>query len=276
MSINKAVTLVPIAILVMVSLIQGVFEYINDMENAIKNRVELAKVSAQPIVNLMNHSVGGGNYANIQDEDALNLFQANKAVEYLSVQGKTDLQSNDFAALYDAQTHIIYRTIYSDDYLASREKKLVRIDAALSKLPQVHKKRVKLAKMRTRFTSEINQFEQQKKITEQLNNKYQKPSAELIKNYYYLDFEKDQLHLILPLKNKRGGELWMVLDASEIKSLWKDILFDILPLTCLLLTIAIFLMLFISRSINRPLSKMLATVQHVEIDSDLSQRIESS
>ncbi len=58
----------------------------------------------------MTRSVGGGNYANIQDAEALNLFRANKAIEFFSVNGKTDLQNTPFTAIYDARTGKIYRT----------------------------------------------------------------------------------------------------------------------------------------------------------------------
>ncbi|WP_198264091.1 hypothetical protein [sulfur-oxidizing endosymbiont of Gigantopelta aegis] len=137
-TINKAVTLLPILILIVVSLVQGYIRYSHDIETAINHRVELAKVSAQPILNLMNRSVGGGNYANLQDVEALNLFKANKDIDFFSVQGKTDAQGKDFAALYDAKSQILYRTIYSDDYLSSRQKKLEKIDATLKTLPQGH------------------------------------------------------------------------------------------------------------------------------------------
>ncbi len=181
-SINKAVTIVPIIILLVVGILQGVVRYYSDIDKAIANRVELAKVSAQPILNLMTRSVGGGNYANIQDAEALNLFKANKAIEFFSVNGKTDLQNTPFTALYDAQTGKIYRTTQADDYLSSRQSKLNKIETTLAKLPPEHKKRSKLEKIKARLTAEINAYELQKQQAAQLKNKYQKPATEQLQD----------------------------------------------------------------------------------------------
>jgi len=275
-SINKAVTIVPIIILLVVGILQGVVRYYSDIDKAIANRVELAKVSAQPILNLMIRSVGGGNYANIQDAEALNLFKANKSIEFFSVNGKTDLQNTPFTAQYDARTGKIYRTTYADDYLSSRQLKLSKIETTLAKLPPEHKKRSRLEKIKARLTAEISAYEQQKQQAAQLKNKYQKPAAEQLQDNYYIDFNKGLLYLVLPLQNKGGGELWMVQDISEIKQLWKDVLNDILPPLVIILIVSIIIMLSIARSINKPLANMIAVVQDIEQNSDLSERVASS
>ena len=275
-SINKAVTIVPIIILLVVGILQGVVRYYSDIDKAIANRVELAKVSAQPILNLMIRSVGGGNYANIQDAEALNLFKANKAIEFFSVNGKTDLQNMPFTALYDARTGKIYRTTYADDYLSSRQLKLSKIETALVKLPPEHKKRSRLEKIKARLTAEISAYEQQKQQASQQKNKYQKPATEQLQDNYYIDFNKGLLYLVLPLQNKGGGELWMVQDISEIKQLWKDVLNDILPPLVIILIVSIIIMLSLARSINKPLANMITVVQDIEQNSDLSKRVASS
>ena len=275
-SINKAVTIVPIIILLVVGILQGVVRYYSDIDKAIANRVELAKVSAQPILNLMIRSVGGGNYANIQDAEALNLFKANKSIEFFSVNGKTDLQNTPFTAQYDARTGKIYRTTYADDYLSSRQLKLSKIETTLAKLPPEHKKRSRLEKIKARLTAEISAYEQQKQQAAQLKNKYQKPAAEQLQDNYYIDFNKGLLYLVLPLQNKGGGELWMVQDISEIKQLWKGVLNDILPPLVIILIVSIIIMLSIARSINKPLANMIAVVQDIEQNSDLSERVASS
>ncbi len=275
-SINKAVTIVPIIILLVVGILQGVVRYYSDIDKAIANRVELAKVSAQPILNLMTRSVGGGNYANIQDAEALNLFRANKAIEFFSVSGKTDLQNTPFTAIYDAQTGKLYRTSYADDYLSSRQSKLSRIETTLAKLPPEHKKRSRLEKIKARLSAEINVYKQQKQRAAQLKNKYQKPAAEQLQDNHYIDFDKGLLYLVLPLQNKGGGELWMVQDISEIKQLWKDVLHDILPPLVIILIVSIIIMLSLARSINKPLANMIAVVQDIEQNSDLRKRVASS
>ncbi len=272
-SINKAITIVPIIILLVVGILQGIVRYYDDIDKAVSNRVELAKVSAQPILNLMTRSVGGGNYANIQDAEALNLFKANKAIEFFSVNGKTDLQNTPFSALYNGQTGQIYRTTYADNYLSERQKKLNKIEKALAKLPPEHKKRTKLEKIKSRIAAEISTYEQQKKQVELLNSQYQKPDSEQIKDNYYIDYDKGLLQLVLPLKNKGGGELWLVQDISEIKQLWKQVLYDILPPLIIILIISILIMLYIARTINKPLSDMIHVVQDIEKNSDLSKRV---
>ncbi len=93
---------------------------------------------------------------------------------------------------------------------------------------------------------------------------------------YYIDFDKGLLYLVLPLQNKGGGELWMVQDISGIKELWKDVLYDIFPLLVIIIIVSIIIMLSIARSINKPLANMIAVVQDIEQNSDLSERVASS
>ncbi len=275
-SINKAVTILPILIVLVVSIIQGYLRYTDTMDNAILSRVELAKVSAQPILNLMNRSVGGGNYANIQDKEALNLFKANRSMDFFSVQGKSDLTNSPFSALYDGQKQVLLRATYGTNYISSREKKLSKITKALKKLPKNHKKRPKLNKIKTKLSAEIATFEHQKELIKQLQQHHQQPSNEQLKNNYFIDYNNAKLHLIFKLSNKGGGTLWMIQDISEIKHLWKDILFDILPATIILLIISIIVVLFIARNINTPLSSMIHSVQTIEKNSDLNQRLDGS
>lgn len=75
-TIKQLVTGGPIVLLVVLSLALGVSRYFSEYENALNHALELSKTGAKPILVLMKPSVGGGNYANVQDESALALYSA--------------------------------------------------------------------------------------------------------------------------------------------------------------------------------------------------------
>ncbi|MFK5892983.1 MAG: HAMP domain-containing methyl-accepting chemotaxis protein [Pseudomonadota bacterium] len=275
MSIKNAAMFVSIIVFIVIS-ISGIFRYISEFDNAILHRAELSKVSAQPIINLMTRSVGGGNYANIQLQDSYKLYTANKSLLFFQVVGKTDQQNRDFSALYSQLDKKIFRTTYEKGYQSGKQKKINKLDSVIKKLPAGHKKLAKLNKIKQSIQAQLDEYSKNNQQIIRLKKDYHKPDKNLFIDGFYLDKNNFVMHLILPIENKAGGEIWMVIDASDIKSLWKKILYAVVPLNLTMFMIIAFILFFISWKINKPLGEMIHSIHQISKNSDLSLRLKES
>jgi len=263
-------------VILLVLIVSGIFRYFTEFDKALEHRVEVARVSAQPIINLMSRATGGGNYANVQDQEAYKLYAANENVIFFQVTGNTDEKKTAFGLIYNKAQTQIFRTVFDNQYEANLQKKVDKLNKTLNKLPATHKKRKKLQKILNRVKKELDTFHQQKSQIQLINDKYHKPAENDFLNGYYFDKNNYRVHLTLPLDHKGGGEIWMVFDASDVKSLWKEIVKLVVPMNLLILISITAILFFLSASINRPLRQMIIDIHEIEQNSDLTQRLGQS
>ncbi|MFK5984093.1 MAG: methyl-accepting chemotaxis protein [Pseudomonadota bacterium] len=275
MSIKNAAWFVSIIVFI-VSSISGVVIYFMQFDAAIAHRAELSKVSAQPIINIMTRSVGGGNYANIQLKDSYKLYSANESLLFFQVQGRTDNQNKEFSAFYSQSDKKIYRTSYEKEFADSKLKKLKKLDKVINKLPAAHKKRKKLAKISLGVQTQLDNYKNNLQAAVRLKQQFHQPEKDLFIDGFYLDEKNYIIHLILPISNKSGGEVWMVFDASDIKTLWQDIIYEVAPINLMMFIAIVFILFFISWKINKPLGEMIDAIHLISKNSDLSIRLKNS
>ncbi len=273
-TIKQLVTGGPIFLLVVLSLMLGISRYYSEYEKAVEHALELAKTSAQPVLGLMKTSVGGGNYANVQDESALELYRANKGLLFFSVEGKTDSNGELYGIAYLRDQERVVRSFFPIGYQERLEAKLGKIRKALDKLAAGHRKRPKIEKMLQEKQQELDNYQKAKSLLATAAEQYTQPSREQITNGFYLDKNKWQLHLVLPVENRGGGEIWMVMDASHIGKLKGKILMDLLPINIVALLICIILAWLLARMISTPVLDMVEVIDQVERNSDLTARLD--
>ncbi len=275
-TIKQLVTGGPIILLVVLSLMLGVSRYYSEYEKALSHVLELAKTGAQPILGLMKAGVGGGNYANVQDETALKLYRANGELLFFSVKGKTDSNGEPYGIAYLRDQGQVVRTYFPADYQSRLETKLGKIKKALDRLPADHRKRPKIEKMLQEKQRELNNYQQAKSLLASAEEQYVRPDAGQITNGYYLDKNKWRLHLVLPVGNEGGGEIWMVMNASYIGGLKGEILKELLPINVIALLICIVLAWLLARAISTPILGMGQVIDRIERNSDLTARLDDS
>jgi methyl-accepting chemotaxis protein len=274
-TISQLVTGGPIILLLMLSLVLGVSRYWSQYQSELQHALHVAKVGAQPIVNLMRSNVGGGNYANVQDASARELYKADARLKFFQVSGNTNENGEPYGFIYDAASDTFVRTSYASAYEQELKDKVDKAQAALAQLPSDNEKRPLIEKILKEKQDELNQLLRDKGATAQLLNSYQKPAAASFENGYYLDEQHWQLHLLIPVGNSGGGEVWMVLDAKDLGGMPATILKSVLPINLITLLICIALAWLLSRVICTPLKKMVASIDEIERNSDVTIRVES-
>ncbi len=275
-TIKQLVTGGPIVLLVVLSLELGVSRYHSEYDMALNHALELAKTGAQPVLGLMKSSVGGGNYANVQDESALELYRANGELLFFSVEGKTDSNGEPYGIAYLGDREQVVRSFFPADYQDKLEARIRKIEKTLAGLSPDHRKRPKIEKMLQDKQQELQAYQEAKLLLTAAAEQYMRPSTEQITDGYYLDKRKWRLHLILPVENKGGGEIWMVMDASHIGRLKGEILAELLPINIVALLICIALAWLLARTISAPVLGMAQVIDRIERNSDLTARLDES
>ncbi len=273
-TIKQLVTGGPIVLLFILSVILGISRYYSEYEKAVNQALELAKVGAQPILGLMRSSVGGGNYANVQDEDALKLYRANGELLFFSVEGKTDNNGEQYGVTYLRDQGQVARTFYPAGYRQKLEARISKIEKALENVPADHRKRPKIEKMLREKQQELDRYRQAKLVSTAAARQYTQPNPEEITDGYYLDKKRWQLHLLLPVGNRGGGEIWMVMDAANIGALKGAILKELLPINFFALLVCVVLAWLLARTISMPVLGMAQIIERIERNSDLTARLD--
>ncbi|HFC52903.1 MAG TPA: methyl-accepting chemotaxis protein [Gammaproteobacteria bacterium] len=275
-TIKQLVTGGPILLLVVLSLVLGVARYYSEYEKALDSALDLAKTGAQPVLGLMKASVGGGNYANVQDEAAMDLYRANGELLFFAVRGETDANGEPYGVSYLREQDRVVRTIFPENYEKELQARITRIRGALERLPAGHRKRPRIEKMLQQKQRELEDYRQSVALQESASRQFERPSAEQITDGYYLDERNWRLHLVLPITNKGGGEIWMVMDASNIGGLKGDILMELLPINVVALLICVALAWLLARTISTPIKGMVQLIERIERNSDLTVRMDDS
>ena len=168
LTLSFIITAGPVVLLLLSTLTLGIVSYRMQSTAAIGHAVELAKVGARPILNLMRASVGGGNYANVQDSEALGLYSVNDKLRFFSVTGNTDRNNMPFGVLYDAVQSQVFRTEYPENYITEIEQKLKRAEAKLDKLPTGHRIRPRLEKIVASMGEQRQRYQESKTLQDKV------------------------------------------------------------------------------------------------------------
>ncbi len=273
-SLTVIITGGPVLLLLLTTVILGTVSYRTQSRSAIDHVGVLAKVAAQPILNLMRASVGGGNYANVQDSEALSLYSANAKLRFFSVGGKTDQDGEPFGLLYHAGQSKVFRTVYPETYVPDLEKKIERATVKLAKLPANHRIRPKIEKIVAGMRAKVQQYQDSKTNEATILAEYPPPLKALNSGGYYLDTKAWLLHLVLPIGNAGGGVIRMVLDAEEVRERQTQVLWTVVPLALIVLLVSTVLSWLFSRTVTRPMNSMLVTIGAIDRDADLGRRLQ--
>ncbi len=272
-TITQLVTAGPIVLLVLLSVVLGTVFYSYTYDDHLEHTVGEARIAAQPIVALMKKSVGGGNYANLQDEAALDLYLSNKLLKFFSVEGKTDQSGESFGLVYEGGGGRILRTYYPQNYESELRDKIERANTALVSLPSDHPRRPMIEQMLHEQQAALEQYRVDAERAQALLGKYPRPDPGKLSQGYYLDESTWQIHLRLEIGNPGGGEMWLVVDGTELSHLGQETLMTFLPATLASLLACALIAVLLSRVISQPLKQMVTTIEHIERHSDLTSRM---
>lgn len=275
LTITQLVTAGPMLLIFATCVVLGYNQYRNEYNLYVSHTLELAKVGSQPIVNLMNLSVGGANYANVTDSAAINIYKANKKLLFLEVSGKTDIGGEEFRLIYDAATNKAIRTHYPADYVQSLQEKIQKARAKLEELGNDDPLYERIEGILKDLEREAAGVESDRQIAADALGRNPRPGTrEFEGRDYYLDQQRWRIHMLIPTGNQNGGTLWLVLHARDIADLWKQVLGKVLPLNIVVLCIGLLGAWLLAKYIAAPMRSTLNTITKIDQESNLKYRID--
>ena len=258
LSITTLVTLVPLLVLLALSIGLGIVRYHHDSTVAVQHLAQMARVGAQPILTLMSRAIGGGNYANIQDTEALTLFRATQGLLFFEASGKTDAGGASYGALFDAASGKVVRTVFPDDHLSKLEEQISRTRKALESAAD--DKRARLQALLAASEEELARAREAAAFRDAARQTFVQPDAAAFTDNVALDRRTWRLHLRLSTSNPGGGSVWMVVDASAFRDLGMTVLGNLLPPTLIGLLLASLASFAMARLIREPIIRLAAAI----------------
>lgn len=260
------------------SIILGIARYNSDYKTSVDNTLTHARKSAQPIVDLMKQSLGGGNYKYVLNTSALERYRSTSDLLRMVATGKTDLGNNDFGIVYDSRIDEVLRISYPENYENSLQEKIkeaVKTIAEISTstdeedvelIPQIQE-------IKDQASTKLSGLSNKKKKVTDVLSRYSRPPKEKLEKNHYIDTRNYLIYLYIPVENNGGGEIEFIIDASSLNGLWLRVLQSMLPVTLISLVMAIVFSLKMSKSVIKPMKVILHTINDINQNLDLTKRV---
>ncbi len=260
-SLSHLIVLGPVGMLVLLSVVLGVDRYRSGYKLTLDSAIQVGKVAAQPVHDLVSTSMGGGNYANVQAEPARNLFGADPRLRFMVVEGRTDVRGEDFGFVFDGATKTVHRTVWSEASLADLADKVARAEQALATMPGESARASQIRDRLALWRDELERSRLDRNRAGAVVAGTERPAAADLVDGAWLDRSTWTLHLMLPTKNSGGGTVWMVLDASQLANLGPQVLKRLLFINIVGLLVVAGMSIFLSGLVVNPLRRLTGTMR---------------
>ncbi len=255
MSVARTLAVVPLVLLLAVTVIPGWLRYAAEVDAGIAADRDRARIAAQPILDLMTLSSAGGNYANAETPEARHLFRANSGLISFRVDARTD-QGDPWSVVFDRDSGRVHRAAYDKDYAAGLRDRLARAAAALQASAGDPDRQARIRRIQGDIKAELAAFQDDGRAVRALEQRFPRPGDALLKDGWQLDRTAWRLHLLLPLPTAKGGSVWLVFDVSDLKTLGRRVLAQVLPVSLAALLIGGGLSLLLARAVGGLLGGM--------------------
>lgn len=229
--------------------------YQSEWNRHVEYSATLAKLTLAPHISFISTSVAGINYANLTMPSTKDVFASIDDLEFLDITGTSDYSAQTIHVSYFKRLEYLWRADVSQEELLKLENKLsdlnVQIEATAPENTVRHKK---LKFIQNRVKREYEAVAESIFVSENIYIPWQKSPVN--SESYYLDEELCTLNVVLPLRNKNGGEVWAVFDASELTALQDSLVEEIIAEAIVALAISLVLIGWVSHWIVSPLKSL--------------------
>ncbi|MDA0147796.1 GGDEF domain-containing protein [Vibrio sp. LaRot3] len=228
----------------------------------------LAKQSLHPHVNTFSTAVSGINYANLTMPQTIEALAVVDDILFVDIQGTSDYSGQSVHVRYLPIDKEVWRADVEPQEIASAQQRVEKLTALLKEVESFNTiKTRKLSYLLNKAQAEYQALTQSYSQEKTATVKWQKPTS--TDDNYFLQEQGYLLHVLLPLRNKNGGELWAVIDASKLAdiklTLMKDIVFE--ALLAVVLSVAV--VLWATHWVVAPLKNLAKSMSGEETYSNI-------
>lgn len=229
--------------------------YQSEWNRHVESSATIAKLTLAPHISFLSSSVAGVNYANLTMPSTKEILSSVDDLEFLDIVGKSDYSGQNVHIRYFKRLEYLWRADVKEGELDALETKLAALNAQIEATEQSNTIRHKKLKfIHNRVSREYDSLAESLFVS---NNTYIPwPRPQLNQEPYYLDEELCTLNVILPLRNKNGGEVWAVFDASELTELQHSLIEEIVAEAMVALALSLVLIGWVTHWIVSPLKSL--------------------
>jgi diguanylate cyclase (GGDEF)-like protein len=233
--------------------------YSEEWENKVSHMAQLSTSHLSSHNTFLSVSVAGRNYANLLMRSTIDNLKAIPNLKFVEVEGFSDYSNQHLGVRYLLGIDKAWRTEVTTNEVDDLSAQVAQLKASLRNLDANDDVK------RKKFTYLINKAETELKAlidsTElQLLAIPDKPS-QLADNPYFLETDKNLMHVNVALRNKNGGNIWAVVDASDLKEIQKSLLAEVIKEGLIALAASTLLIYLMTLWLVRPLKNLSASMR---------------
>jgi|GEM_PF-5985481 len=282
--IRLLVIVVPAALLFATIGLLFVERYTSAYQDVLSQQIQIAGVSTDPIVRLVNEATAGNNYIHAQSTEALTLYQSNEKLLGFTVEGRS-VSDTPYALVYDSSLGRALRAAYPENY----ERELVALIEKAEKL--VASKGARYRKVLDSKKQELDTFLADLSEVDEARKGLGAPEFSDTKNAEILDREKRVLYLQIYAKDAEGSEATSRFifnaeaECAALDRLWIDLLLRLAPTYLCVLCLSVLILYLVTsrwvvkalvlriRNLDVSTGKLYEAIQAISQGSaDLSER----
>jgi len=232
--------------------------YRSEWQTRVDHAVEVAHLSMNPIIKDLSLSASGLNYANINLAATRNLFRGTDKLLYFHVDAVSDFSQKPFQFAYSREKDEAWQTGLGPEDQQAAADKVLQLESFQLQNPDVDtvKYSFLLSRARERQASIVADLEK----TEQFRELYHRPP--LTPGQYLVDDNTRTLHILLPLRNTGGGEIWAVFDAGDLLDLRNTTVYHIMREALIAFLVSGILIVWATWWIVQPLRRLSSYMDH--------------
>lgn len=254
-SINKILIISHLVLVLALIVGMSVSRYNYEWQLHVDHAAARSEGTLLPHVSQLSILVAGRNYSNLMLPVLVDTFYSNKELLFLDIYGTSDYQSLPVHVRYTRQGKQMWRediTIAEVDEYKVSVLRLENLLLASADSDQGRRAKIEyvLQKAREDYDAGMESL-----LAKELNrDRWHQPAVTELS--YYLDQERSQLHMLVPLRNEQGGQLWAVFEVSELNQIQRQLLKDITVDGFLAVIISLLLILVVTTRLVLPIKRL--------------------
>jgi methyl-accepting chemotaxis protein len=224
--------------------------YQNEKNIRVSELMRRVELSLKPIVMVAEVGISARNYYILDNEDFIRLFHLEPGLLFFRMEGKSDL-NEPFEFSYCPPKRMGCYSRYPKRY------QILPTDSP--------ERKAKKEKLNREIMQEVEGYEKQVaefKRPHQLNHKTR-----------FHNSENNRLSVLTKIKNKNGGELWAVFDATDIAEVKHDVFQKVIIISLIAILMLILPATMIAQLVANPLNRLATQLTQQLENLDLSMSL---
>ena len=199
--------------------------------------------------------VAGRNYSNLMLPNHIESLYGHQNLLFLDIKGNSDRQSQLVHVRYLRKNKLVWREDISEQDIEEVKLLKERFENLQKQTPETDvDRKAKLDYIIKKSTIDYQEGLKSLQASKQFSGIGAKPA--FLEDSYYFDAQRKQLHMSVPLRDHVNGQLWGVFDVSELASIQKELLSEVLLEAVIATLISLLLIMIVTRRLVAPIQRL--------------------